>query len=273
MAKPMDSEQGPSLRHSIEIQLRVIGALLMREVLTRYGRHNIGFLWLFVEPMLFTLGVTALWTAMKTLKGVQGFHDLPIIPFAITGYSSVLMWRNASTRCAKAIQPNVQLLYHLPVKILDLFAARLLLEIAGGTVSLFVLLSLAIFLGLGGWPYDPLLMIAGWLLLAWFAISLGLIVGALTERSEAFERSWHILTYLMFPLSGAVFMVDWLPAGVQEAALWIPMVNGTEMLRDGYFGNVVRTHYDATYLVLVNLVMLLIGLRLVDMNKHLVHFE
>lgn len=36
----------PLLR-SFQIQLRVVGALLMREILTRYGRHNIGFLWVF----------------------------------------------------------------------------------------------------------------------------------------------------------------------------------------------------------------------------------
>lgn len=269
----MATEQEPSLRDCIDTQVRVIGALCMREVLTRYGRNNIGFLWLFVEPMLFTMGVAALWSMMKLAGGSSSYSGMPIIPFAITGYSSVLMWRNASTRCAKAIQPNAQLLYHLPVNIIDLFAARLLLEIAGGTVSLFVLLSLSIFLGWASLPADPLTMIGGWLLLAWFAVSLGLIVGALTERSEGFERSWHIMTYLMFPLSGAVFMVDWLPARLQEAALWIPMVNGTEMLRHGYFGDLVRTHYSAGYLALVNLVMLLIGLRLVDMNKHLVHFE
>jgi ABC-type polysaccharide/polyol phosphate export permease len=45
-------------------EIRVIGALLMREILTRYGRHNIGFMWLFVEPMMFTLGVLALWTSV-----------------------------------------------------------------------------------------------------------------------------------------------------------------------------------------------------------------
>ena len=27
----------------------------MREIITRYGRNNIGFLWLFVEPLLLTL--------------------------------------------------------------------------------------------------------------------------------------------------------------------------------------------------------------------------
>ena len=46
MALPVD--ESPSLLHSLRVQRRVIGALFMREALTRYGRHNIGFLWLFV---------------------------------------------------------------------------------------------------------------------------------------------------------------------------------------------------------------------------------
>ena len=126
-------------RRALGIQLRVIGALLMREIITRYGRDNIGFLWLFVEPMMFTMGVTAVFSLR------HGNGPLPIIPFALTGYSTILLWRNGSNRCAKAIQPNMALLYHRQVTILDLFAARLLLEVAGATVSLVTLLSIVIF--------------------------------------------------------------------------------------------------------------------------------
>lgn len=86
------------LKHSLRVNQRILGALLVREMLTRYGRHNIGFLWLFVEPMLFTLGVTALWTATKSVHG----SDLPIVAFALTGYSSVLLWRNMPGRCIGA---------------------------------------------------------------------------------------------------------------------------------------------------------------------------
>ena len=70
----------------------------MREVITRYGRHNIGFLWLFVEPMMFTLGVTALWS----LAGMHHSSTLPIVAFAVTGYSSVLLWRNMPGSCGNA---------------------------------------------------------------------------------------------------------------------------------------------------------------------------
>ena len=45
------------------IQRRVLHALLMREIITRFGRENLGVLWLVAEPMLFTLGVATLWTA------------------------------------------------------------------------------------------------------------------------------------------------------------------------------------------------------------------
>ena len=38
------------------LQIKVIGALLMREIHTRYGRENIGHLWVIGEPMLFCTG-------------------------------------------------------------------------------------------------------------------------------------------------------------------------------------------------------------------------
>ena len=34
-----------------------------------------------------------------------------------------------------------------------------------------------------------------------------------------------------------------------------PMVHGVEMVRDGFFGHLVRTHYDVAYLATICLVM------------------
>ena len=54
-----------SFRESLAIQKRVIGALLMREIITRYGRNNIGFLWLFVEPLMMTLLIVMMWKFLR----------------------------------------------------------------------------------------------------------------------------------------------------------------------------------------------------------------
>ena len=246
----------PSLRRSWAIQRRVIWALVLREILTRYGRHNIGFLWLFVEPMLFTLGVAALWTATQ---GVHG-SDLPIVAFAITGYSAVLLWRNMPGRCIGALAPNLSLLYHRNVRPIDIYAARLLLEGAGATMS-FVFL--VIFFGFIGWlemPEDILQVAAGWIMLAWFGCSLALFLGALSEQSETIEKLWHPTSYLLFPLSGAAFLVDVLPKAAQDFVLWLPMVHGVEYLREGYFGSQITAHYDLAYMAICNLALTILGL-------------
>lgn len=248
-----------SLSRSFAIQCRVVGALLLREIITRYGRHGIGVLWLILEPMLFTLGVTALWTFL----GLHVLSSIPIIAFAITGYSSILLWRNAASRCSKAIEPNLSLMYHRNVKVIDIFLARVLLELIGGVGSLTILTLFFAGIGVMPWPQDVSLVLGGVLLLAWFALALGLIVGAVSERSEFFERVWHIITYLLFPLSGAGFMVNWLPRAAQDVVLLFPMVHGVELIRHGYFGNVVQTYENPIYFATANLALTLIGLALV----------
>jgi ABC-type polysaccharide/polyol phosphate export permease len=248
----------PLLR-SLSIQGRVIGALLMREIITRFGRHNIGFLWLFVEPMLFTLGVTALWNIAKASHG----SNLSITAFAVTGYSSVLLWRNTVARCSCAITPNLSLMYHRNVRVIDIFASRIILEMGGATISFIVL---GIIFTAIGWmkpPDDILKIMFGWLLLAWFGTALALMIGAMSERSELVDKIWHPVSYLLFPLSGAAFMVDWLPTAAQKVVLLLPMVHGVEILREGYFGSAIRAHYDITYMSIVCLCMTLMGLALV----------
>lgn len=253
----MSSER--SFLKSLTVQKRVIGALLMREVITRFGRENLGVLWLIGEPMIFTLGVATLWSA----AGLSHGSSMPIVAFAITGYSSVLMWRNSVGRCNSAIQQNLNLLYHRNVQVIDVFITRIVLELAGATAS-FVVLSM-IFIGIE-WiapPVDLLLVVSGWLMLAWFGASLSLVIGAATAYSELVERIWHPTAYLLFPLSGAAFMVEWLPPAAQEVVLLLPMVHGVEMVREGYFGNAVRTHYDASYMALCCLGLTFLGLYLV----------
>lgn len=244
-------------KHSaLKIQARVIYALFMREILTRYGRHNIGFLWLFAEPMIFTLGVTAMWTALKSVHG----SNLPIVAFAITGYSCVLLWRNMPGRTISAIDPNLSLLYHKPVKVLDIFIARLFLEFVGATTSFVTLVVIFYSVGWVELPIDVLKIVLGWFLLTFFGIGLALLLGGLSITSELVEKFWHPASYLIFPLSGSAFIVDGLPARVHDLVLWIPMVNATELIREGYFGNAFQAHYDLQYLIGACLLSNVLGL-------------
>lgn len=249
----------PSLRRSLATQLRVIHALLLREVITRFGRRNVGVLWLILEPMLFTVFVAGLWSAARLNHG----SSLPIVAFAVTGYTSVLMWRNTVGRCNAAVLQNMNLLFHRNVKVLDILISRVLLECGGAAASFLILTLMMLAAELMRLPEDPLKVVGGLLLLAWFSAGLGFVIGAAASMSELVDRIWHPLAYILLPLSGAMFMVDWLPAQTQAYALALPMVHCLELLREGYFGSAVRTHYDLGYVVTFNLVLTLAGLVLV----------
>ena len=127
-----------SFWESLAIQRRVIGALLMREIITRYGRNNIGFLWLFVEPLLMTLLIVSLWGYIRANQ----VSSLNMFAFVMTGYPMMMMWRSASSRAIGAIGANISLLYHRNVRVLDTLFARMLLEIAGASIAQVVIVGL-----------------------------------------------------------------------------------------------------------------------------------
>jgi ABC-type polysaccharide/polyol phosphate export permease len=259
------NDRSQSLLGSLVVQRRVLYALLMREVITRFGRENLGVLWLVGEPMIFTLGVATLWS----LAGLSHGTGIPIVAFAVTGYSSVLMWRNSTSRCNAAVHENKTLLFHRNVQVIDVLLTRIVLEVAGATGSFIVLATFFTYIGWMHFPDDPLLVLVGWLMLAWFGTSLALVLGACAAFSPMVERLWHPASYLLFPLSGAAFMVDWMPKKFQSTVLLLPMVHGTEILRRGWFGNVVQTHYDIGYMASCCLILSLLGLYLVHVSSRI----
>lgn len=248
-----------TFRQSLAIQMRVIGALLMREVITRYGRRNIGFLWLFVEPLLITLLIASLWGVIRADK----LSTLNIIAFMITGYPIAMMWRNASKRTIGAISGNLSLLYHRNVKVLDTIITRVLLEVAGATIAQILIMITFILIGWIDTPQDTFYMVMAWLLMILFAFGLGLIICSIAQRFEVFGKLWGTISFLMLPLSGAFFFVHNLPAQAQQYAKWVPMISGTEMFRHGYFGDNIPTYENIGFLIFCDLAMILFGLIMV----------
>jgi ABC-type polysaccharide/polyol phosphate export permease len=156
--------------------------------------------------------------------------------------------------------------------VIDVLLTRIALEVAGATLSFILLSAVFIYIGLMLPPADVLLVIEGWLMLTWFGASLALLIGGGTALSPLVHRIWHPAAYLLFPLSGAAFMVDWMPARLQSVVLLLPMVHGVEILRQGYFGSVVKTHYDIGYMAICCLVLSLCGLYVVREASRRIEF-
>jgi len=253
---------------SFAIQRRVIWALLLREIITQFGRKGLGFAWIFLDPMLFTLVVTALWT----MVGAHKSSSIPIAAFALTGYSCVLLWRNMPGRTESAVRMNAPLLYHRNVRLMDVFLARLILMAGGATLSFVILGIIFFWIALIAPPEDPLLVLGGWLMMGLFGISLAIFIGTFNAKWHWVEKVWHPLSYILMPLSGAMFLLDPLPKKAQEFLLLIPMVHGCECIRDGYFGSKFTAHYNPAYIIIWSICLLLVAmLALRKISRHIEH--
>jgi len=68
------------------------------------------------------------------------------------------------------------------------------------------------------------------------------------------------VTYFLFPLSGAAFIVDALPHTAQQIVLALPMVHCVELIREGFFGSAFRAHYSVPYVALFCMICMTLGL-------------
>jgi len=243
-------------RKAWRIQLRVIHALVIRELTTRFGRENIGFLWIMVEPLLFAFLVGILW---RIMKGPEE-HGISVIAFVATGYIPITLFRHGIQRNVVIFTTNGSLLYHRQIKILDFIVARFIIEMLGCMMAYLFIGLILVTIGEFPIPADMGLFLAGWSLYALFCFSICLVIAPLSEMSEVMEKFIPVTTYVMIPFSGLFTMASWLTPDMRGYLLLSPFVNGMEMMRKGIWGNELTAYYNIWNPIISSVVLIAIGL-------------
>lgn len=256
-------------RTGLQVQAKVIGALLMREIHTRYGRENVGYLWIFLEPMTLATAVGLIHASHATNYG----SDINSVAFAILGYSLFIMFRGMVTRADGALEANMPLLYHRRVTIFDLMLSRALLEAAGTFMTFVVLMSFATAISLANWPERPLELMVGVFLLFWFSFAISLLICAWTHDNRLVARFVHPVTYILLPISGAFYQVSWLPHPYREWMTWFPLTSIFELLRFGQFRTAPDTYFDIPYIVGWCLLLSYAGLVSIRVTRRHIHLR
>lgn len=241
-----------------KIQRRVIVALMIRELTTRFGRENIGFLWVMAEPLLFAVLVG---TVYRYMIGDQE-HGVSVVAFIASGYIPLTVMRNSFSRCVNIFVANGALLYHRQVKVLDFVIVRFAIEMIGGMMAYVAIGAILIAVGIFPVPYNIGFMLAGWCLYMMFVFSVCLVIAPASETSEVLEKLLPVTVYVAIPLSGTFNMASWLGPEARAVVLYSPFVNGMEMMRYGLFGDAVRPYYNIWNPIGASAVVALIGLAL-----------
>lgn len=240
---------------ALSAQIRVIGALFTREMLTRFGSSRVGYVWLFGEPMLLSTMISLIhWSS-----GHQMPNNLPVFLFYALGYVPFMMFRSIVNRGAHGIQANISLLFHRSISLTDIMLARNLLEmmVCAAVITIFVAVAMVFF---GEYPHQPAVFVAGLLMSALLGHGFGMLLAALQVFYEPVERIVHPLTYILMPISATFYMVDMMPSETQALLLWNPLVHVHELNRWAQFGDRTVPHYDIPYVLTWILALNILGL-------------
>jgi capsular polysaccharide transport system permease protein len=254
----METTSAKELFAALRVQRRVMGALFLRDIFSRHGNDTVGHVWMFFEPIAITL-LVFLYHGGGDIK-----HGEPMIAFLITGFMPHLLFRHCGLAGISAVNSGAGLLYHRQIHYLDLVAVKLCIEVMFVLVAFNVVLFSLCLLGILEFPRLLTYLYLGWFFQIWFAVAAGFIFTGWGLRMVVVRRIFQPIAYLMIPVYGTFFSLDWVSPQLRRILLWFPPANATEMIRFGYFGPITPTYFDAPYTAFACLVLTFIGVLLMQ---------
>ena len=246
-----------SMLPAAQTQGRVIHALILREIKTRFGRFRLGYVWALLEPLMYIIVLISIFR----LWGRSSISDMPLALFMITGLLPYLAFTHTLQVTMTAVEPNRSLLTFPQVTPVDLVFARALLEVATLMV-VFVLLLVGAVAVLGPFEIENPLGVVAWLITAGLlGLGYGALFGALSPMFPALERLVPALFVRpLFFISGIFFTAEILPTGLRDLAMINPLLNISELLRSAFFPNFESPHDDMGYTLIFALATVFLGL-------------
>ncbi len=247
------------LERAVALQVRVIYALILREIKTRFGRNKLGYLWALLEPMLFV----SIFVLIFTLRGSTAPSGMPLVSFFVVGMSGFLFFRSCMSNTMSAISSNRSLLTFPQVTLFDVVAARALLEVTTMSIVLILLLTALVFLGEPVAVENPIAVLGYLSLMALLGIGLGMGFGALGEMMPTVVFLVNALVSRpLFFISGVFFTAEMMVPDLREPLLLNPLLHMMEGLRSSFFVEFHSTDVSLDFAVIGAVTAVLFGLLL-----------
>ena len=243
---------------AVRSEIRIVGALVRREMRAHFGDTRLGYLWAFFEPVLhlvlFLLLFTVVFKRSSPLGNSTGL-------FLLTGIVPYFLFQKTATYVSGSIGANRSLIELPPVQPHNVILARVVLQ----SVT-FLLVSFVMFLALlvGGIadavPYDPLAVMAACALAICFGLGVGMINIVLLSYFHTWMTIYGMFTFPVWILSGVWFVPEQVPQPFRTYMLYNPIMHIVMWFRSGFYQHFKAVSLDIPYAVGVSVLTLAVGL-------------
>ena len=250
----------PNLKPRSFKSLRTIGALMLREMSTTYGRSAGGYFWAILEPVAAITLMTLVFSAALRTPSLGTNFGL----FYASGFLPFTLYLRLNNKIANALKFSRQLLRYPGVRYIDAIIARFLLNVLTYVTVSYLLITVIITI----FDVQTILDLRAIMLAFALAALLGLGVGCLncylTMRFHTWDTIWSILTAPMFILSCIFFILEDIPDKYQDVLWFNPVVHLTGLMRTGFYPTYEATYVSVPYVLMFGLITLALGLLLLN---------
>ncbi|MFT6887845.1 MAG: capsular polysaccharide transport system permease protein [Paracoccaceae bacterium] len=243
--------------------IRVVGALLRREMTTRYGRSAGGYFWAVAEPVGMVFMLSLVFSAVAHAPPLGG----SFIAFFSTGYIAFTFYRATAETMAGSLKSNFALLRFPNVNPYDAIVARLILQTLTNIAVALIVLGGAFALTNEPVRLDQLRIFGALGAATLLAAGVGVCNAVLFMVRPLWQQVFAIINRPLFLVSGVFFLPEAMPTEVQAGLAWNPLVHVISALRVGIYP-VYHARYDTiAYPAALGLGLLLLGLLLLRRHR------
>ncbi len=244
------------LIQALNVQGRVISALILRETRSRYGDSKLGFFWALFEPFAHIAVFMAIFSAMG--RGVPIGDSMAV--FILTGIIPWLLFNNIVTGIMGGVEGNQSLLGYPQVMPIDITLSRIALEFSTLVIVFLFFLILAINFGFSINIDDSLMMFSSVGILIILASGIGMINAAIKLYYPSYGTIYSAFSRPFYFMSGIFYTADFLSPDVLNLIDFNPILHVVEWFRSGFYTSFDSHFYDVEYVVSVSLAFFIIGL-------------
>ncbi|MEO1491829.1 MAG: ABC transporter permease [Pseudomonadota bacterium] len=237
---------------------RVLFAMILREMNSRYGRSVGGYLWAVVEPISFILLFSIVFSVI-TRDPALG-RSFPL--FFATGVITFMMYRDIGGLVGGSFLRNKPLFTYPKITLLDAVLAGFLLQ-----ALTFIAVATMVFIGIYAIedirPHiNPAPVLAAVSIAALIGLGVGMINCVLFPMFPTWQRIFEVISRPLFLISGVFYTPEMIPPDVRDVLLFNPLVHVIGLMRTGFYPTYHADYISFPYLIGAPLLLITVGILL-----------
>lgn len=249
---------------SIDVRKRmvIVGAAMLRDMRTRFGRSYWGYLIAILWPLTHLLALTIVFTFMRRAAPIFGDNNAI---FVATGVAPYILAMYPSRTTSTAVDAHKSVLMFPAIRPFDLMLARAIVETLAAFSVVILFVSIIYIFDPEVIPSDHIVAAGAIFATVYLSIAFGLLSASIIAIFSFWQTGHAILLVFIYLSSGIFFPIESASETARNILWFNPLAHCVEWLRSAYYPGYGENFISRGYVLwsaTVFLFMALLGERL-----------